>query len=134
MEIVQERLFREFDCDVVTTVPNVSYIVYTTKGEKIDVHNPSGLPPSTLIDSIEEPYIRAQVISKAEYFGVIMKLCLDKRGVLSNQHYLTSDRVELTFKMPLSEIVFDFYDKLKSVSRGYASFDYHITGYEKAIW
>ncbi|MFA6652666.1 MAG: translation elongation factor 4 [Bacteroidales bacterium] len=132
MEIVQERLFREFDCDVVTTVPNVSYKVYTTKGETIDVHNPSGLPPSTLIDSIEEPYIRAQVISKAEYFGVIMKLCLDKRGVLSNQHYLTSDRVELTFKMPLSEIVFDFYDKLKSVSRGYASFDYHITGYEKA--
>ncbi len=132
MEIVQERLFREFDCDVVTTVPNVSYKVYTTKGETIDVHNPSGLPPSTLIDSIEEPYIRAQVISKAEYFGVIMKLCLDKRGVLSNQHYLTSDRVELTFKMPLSEIVFDFYDKLKSVSRGYASFDYHLTGYEKA--
>jgi len=132
MEIVQERLFREFDCDVVTTVPNVSYKVYTTKGETIDVHNPSGLPSSTLIDSIEEPYIRAQVISKAEYFGVIMKLCLDKRGVLSNQHYLTSDRVELTFKMPLSEIVFDFYDKLKSVSRGYASFDYHITGYEKA--
>ncbi|HPW78061.1 MAG: Elongation factor 4 [Bacteroidetes bacterium ADurb.Bin037] len=132
MEIVQERLFREFDCDVITTVPNVSYKVYTTQGEVLDVHNPSGLPAITLIDHIEEPYIRAQVISKAEYFGVIMKLCLDKRGVLSNQHYLTADRVELTFKMPLSEIVFDFYDKLKSISRGYASFDYHITGYERA--
>ncbi len=132
MEIVQERLFREFDCDVITTVPNVSYIVYTTQGEETEVHNPSGLPPATLIDRIEEPYIRAQVISKAEYFGVIMKLCLDKRGVLLNQHFLTSDRVELTFKMPLSEIVFDFYDKLKSVSRGYASFDYHLTGYERA--
>ncbi len=132
MEIVQERLFREFDCDVITTVPNVSYIVYTTQGEETEVHNPSGLPPATLIDRIEEPYIRAQVISKAEYFGAIMKLCLDKRGVLLNQHFLTSDRVELTFKMPLSEIVFDFYDKLKSVSRGYASFDYHLTGYERA--
>lgn len=132
MEIVQERLFREFDCDVITTVPNVSYKVYTTQGEVLDVHNPSGLPAITLIDHIEEPYIRAQVISKAEYFGVIMKLCLDKRGILSNQHYLTADRVELTFKMPLSEIVFDFYDKLKSISRGYASFDYHITGYERA--
>ncbi len=132
MEIVQERLFREFDCDVITTVPNVSYIVYTTQGEETEVHNPSGLPPATLIDRIEEPYIRAQVISKAEYFGTIMKLCLDKRGVLLNQHFLTSDRVELTFKMPLSEIVFDFYDKLKSVSRGYASFDYHLTGYERA--
>lgn len=132
MEIVQERLFREFDCDVITTVPNVSYKVYTTQGEVLDVHNPSGLPAITQIDHIEEPYIRAQVISKAEYFGVIMKLCLDKRGVLSNQHYLTADRVELTFKMPLSEIVFDFYDKLKSISRGYASFDYHITGYERA--
>ena len=132
MEIVQERLFREFDCDVITTVPNVSYKVHTTQGDIVDVHNPSGLPAITLIDYIEEPYIRAQVISKVEYFGAIMKLCLDKRGVLSNQHYLTSDRVELTFKMPLSEIVFDFYDKLKSISRGYASFDYHITGYGKA--
>ncbi|NLA16260.1 MAG: elongation factor 4 [Bacteroidales bacterium] len=132
MEIVQERLFREFDCDVITTVPNVSYKVYTTQGEESEVHNPSGLPAVTLIDRIEEPYIRAQVISKSEYFGPIMKLCLDKRGILLNQHFLTSDRVELTFKMPLSEIVFDFYDKLKSVSRGYASFDYHITGYEQA--
>ncbi|MFA5737886.1 MAG: translation elongation factor 4 [Bacteroidales bacterium] len=132
MEIVQERLFREFDADVITTVPNVSYKVYTTQGEITDVHNPSGLPALTLIDEIEEPYIKAQVISKADYFGHIMKLCLDKRGVLVNQHFLTSDRVELTFKMPLAEIVFDFYDKLKSVSRGYASFDYHLAGYEKA--
>ena len=132
MEIVQERLFREFDMDVITTVPNVSYKVYTTQKEVLDVHNPSGLPPITLIDYIEEPYIHAQVISKSEYFGSIMKLCLDKRGTLRSQHFLTSDRVELTFSLPLAEIVFDFYDKLKSISRGYASFDYHITGYEKA--
>ena len=132
MEIVQERLFREFDMDVITTVPNVSYKVYTTQKEMIDVHNPSGLPVVTLIDRIEEPYIRAQVISKSEYFGPIMKLCLDKRGTFLTQHFLTSDRVELTFSLPLAEIVFDFYDKLKSISRGYASFDYHITGYEKA--
>jgi len=132
LEIVQERLYREFDMDVITTVPNVSYKVYTTQGEVIDVHNPSGLPVPTLIDYIEEPYIRAQVISKSEYFGVIMKLCLDKRGVLISQNFLTSDRVELNFDMPLAEIVFDFYDKLKSVSRGYASFDYHVTGYKEA--
>jgi GTP-binding protein LepA len=132
MEIVQERLFREFDMDVITTVPNVSYRVYTTQKEMIDVHNPSGLPAPTIIDFIEEPYIRAQVISKSEYFGAIMKLCLDKRGTLRTQHFLTSDRVELTFSLPLAEIVFDFYDKLKSISRGYASFDYHIIGYEKA--
>jgi GTP-binding protein LepA len=132
MEIVQERLYREFDMDVITTVPNVSYKVYTTQGEALDVHNPSGLPAPTLIDYIEEPYIRAQIISKSEYFGVIMKLCLDKRGVLISQHFLTSERVELNFDMPLSEIVFDFYDKLKSVSRGYASFDYHITEYKEA--
>ena len=132
MEIVQERLFREFDMDVITTVPNVSYKVTTTQKEVIDVHNPSGLPPLTLIDYIEEPYIRAQVISKSEYFGAIMKLCLDKRGTLRTQHFLTSDRVELTFSLPLAEIVFDFYDKLKSISRGYASFDYHIIGYERA--
>ncbi len=132
LEIVQERLFREFDMDVITTVPNVSYEVYTTKGEMIDVHNPSGLPALTLIDHIDEPYIRAQIISKSEYFGPIMKLCLDKRGVLLNQHFLTSDRVELTYKMPLAEIVFDFYDKLKSISKGYASFDYHITEYDRA--
>ncbi|MCL2728111.1 MAG: translation elongation factor 4 [Bacteroidales bacterium] len=132
MEIVQERLFREFDMDVITTVPNVSYKVFTTHKEEIDVHNPSGLPPVTLVDYIEEPYIHAQVISKSEYFGSIMKLCLDKRGTLRSQHFLTSDRVELTFSLPLAEIVFDFYDKLKSISRGYASFDYHIIGYEKA--
>ncbi len=132
LEIIQERLYREFDMDVITTVPNVSYKVYTTQGEVIDVHNPSGLPAPTLIDYIEEPYIRAQVISKSEYFGVIMKLCLDKRGVLVSQHFLTSERVELNFEMPLAEIVFDFYDKLKSVSKGYASFDYHVVGYKEA--
>lgn len=132
MEIVQERLFREFDMDVITTVPNVSYKVYTTQGECIEVHNPSGLPPVTLIDHIEEPYIHAQIISKTEYFGPIMKLCLDKRGTLKNQHYISADRIELTYDMPLSEIVFDFYDKLKSISRGYASFDYHLTGYREA--
>jgi len=132
MEIIQERLYREFDMDVITTVPNVSYKVYTTQGEVLDVHNPSGLPAPTLIDYIEEPYIRAQVISKSDYFGVIMKLCLDKRGVLVSQHFLTSERVELNFEMPLAEIVFDFYDKLKSVSKGYASFDYHVIGYKQA--
>ncbi len=132
LEIVQERLYREFDMDVITTVPNVSYKVFTTQGEKLDVHNPSGLPAITLIDYIEEPYIRAQVISKSDYFGAIMKLCLDKRGVLISQHFLTSERVELNFDMPLAEIVFDFYDKLKSVSRGYASFDYHVTEYKEA--
>ena len=132
LEIVQERLFREFDMDCITTVPNVSYKVYTTQGEELDVHNPSGLPAPTLIDRIEEPYIRAQVISKSEFFGPIMKLCLDKRGVLVSQHFLTSERVELNFDIPLAEIVFDFYDKLKSISKGYASFDYHITGYRDA--
>ena len=132
LEIVQERLFREFGMDVITTVPNVSYKVYTTQGECIDVHNPSGLSPVTLIDHIEEPYIRAQVISKSDFYGPIMKLCLDKRGVLINQHYLTADRLELTYEMPLSEIVFDFYDKLKSISKGYASFDYHVVGFKEA--
>lgn len=133
MEIVQERLYREFDVDVITTVPNVSYKVHTTQGETLDVHNPSGLPALTLIDYIEEPYIRAQIISKSEYFGVIMKLCMDKRGTLVNQNFLTSERVELSYDMPLAEIVFDFYDKLKSVSRGYASFDYHVTGYRESV-
>ena len=132
LEIVQERLFREFNMDVITTVPNVSYKVYTTQGECLDVHNPSGLPAPTLIDRIEEPYIRAQVISRSDYYGPIMKLCLDKRGVLINQHYLTADRLELTYEMPLSEIVFDFYDKLKSISKGYASFDYHVIGFKDA--
>ena len=132
LEIVQERLFREFDMDVITTVPNVSYKVYTTQGEVLDVHNPSGLPAPTLIDHIEEPFIRAQIISKSDFFGPIMKLCLDKRGTLVSQHYITSDRVELNYDMPLSEIVFDFYDKLKSISKGYASFDYHMTGFRPA--
>jgi GTP-binding protein LepA len=132
MEIIQERLYREFDMDVITTVPNVSFKVFTTKGEEIDVHNPSGLPPLSSIEHLEEPYIVAQVISKSEYTGTIMKLCIDKRGILKNQVYLTSDRVELTFEMPLSDIVFDFYDKLKSLSRGYASFDYHYIGYRQA--
>ncbi len=132
LEIVQERLFREFDMDCITTVPNVSYKVYTTQGDVIDVHNPSGLPAQTLIDYIEEPYIRAQVISKSDFFGPIMKLCLDKRGTLVSQHFLTSERVELNFDIPLAEIVFDFYDKLKSISKGYASFDYHVTEYREA--
>ncbi|MBO7118304.1 MAG: elongation factor 4 [Bacteroidales bacterium] len=132
LEIVQERLFREFDMDVITTVPNVSYKVYTSQGEVMDMHNPSGLPAPTLIEHIEEPYIRAQIISKSEFFGPIMKLCLDKRGTLISQHYITADRVELNYDMPLSEIVFDFYDKLKSISKGYASFDYHMTGFRPA--
>ena len=132
LEIVQERLFREFNMDVITTVPNVSYKVYTSKGECIDVHNPSGLPAPTLIDHIEEPYIRAQIITNTEFYGPIMKLCIDKRGTLMGEHYVTADRVELTYEMPLSEIVFDFYDKLKTISKGYASFDYHIKGYRPA--
>lgn len=132
MEIIQERLDREFDMDVITTVPNVSYKVYTTRGEEVDVHNPSGLPPVTNIERIEEPYIVAQVITLSEYVGSIMNLCIDKRGVIKNQIYLTRDRVELTFEMPLAEIVFDFYDKLKSISKGYASFDYYYTNYQKA--
>jgi GTP-binding protein LepA len=132
MEIIQERLNREFNMDVITTVPNVSFKVFTTKDEEIDVHNPSGLPPVNHIERIEEPYIIAQVITKSEYVGAIMKLCIDKRGTQKNQVYLTRDRVELTFEMPLSEIVFDFYDKLKSLSKGYASFDYYYTTYQKA--
>lgn len=132
MEIIQERLDREFDMDVITTVPNVSYKVLTTKGEEMDVHNPSGLPAPTIIEMIEEPYIKAQIITASEYLGSVMKLCIDKRGVLKNQVFLTTDRVEVTFEMPLAEIVFDFYDKLKSISKGYASFDYHQIGYQRA--
>ncbi|MCF8226447.1 MAG: translation elongation factor 4 [Bacteroidales bacterium] len=132
MEIIQERLDREFDMDVITTVPNVSFTVHTTGDEIIEVHNPSGLPVVNYIRQIDEPYIRAQIISKADYVGGIMKLCLDNRGELKNQVYLSSNRVELTFEMPLAEIVFDFYDKLKSISRGYASFDYHSIGERKA--
>ena len=132
LEIVQERLFREFNMDVITTVPNVSYKVYTTKGDVVDVHNPSGLPAPTLIDHIEEPFIRAQIITKADFYGPIMKLCMDKRGTLIGQHYITTDRVELSYDLPLSEVVFDFYDKLKSISKGYASFDYHVSGFRPA--
>ncbi len=132
MEIVQERLDREFNMNVITTVPNVSFKAYTRKGEVVDVHNPSGLPEPKYLDYIEEPYIIAQVISRSEYIGQIMRLCIDKRGTLKNQVYLASDKVEVTFEMPLSEIVFDFYDKLKSISKGYASFDYHTSGYKKA--
>ncbi|MDR1861093.1 MAG: translation elongation factor 4 [Bacteroidales bacterium] len=132
MEIVQERLDREFDMNVITTVPNVSYRVHTTDGQTTQVYNPSGMPNASSIREIEEPYIRAQVITKSEYIGQIMTLCLDKRGQLVKQDYLTAERAELTFDMPLAEIVFDFYDKLKSISRGYASFDYHITGFRPA--
>ncbi|MEZ4790384.1 MAG: translation elongation factor 4 [Flavobacteriales bacterium] len=128
MEIIQERLEREFNMTVITTVPNVGYQVTTTKGEKIDVHNPSELPEVVHIESIEEPYIKAQIITKAEYIGAIMTLCIEKRGILIGQNYLTTDRVELTFELPLGEVVFDFFDKLKSISRGYASFDYHPVG------
>jgi len=123
-------LDREFNMDVITTVPNVSYKIYTTKKEVLDVHNPSGMPPLNLIERIEEPYIIAQIITKTEYIGAIMKLCLDKRGMLKSQIYLTSNRIEITFELPLGEIVFDFYDKLKSCSKGYASFDYHINDYK----
>ena len=132
MEIVQERLDREFNMDVITTVPNVSFKCFKTDGEMIEVHNPSGLPEVTRIDHIEEPYIIAQIITKNDFTGPIMTLCIGKRGMLKNQVYLSTDRVELTYQMPLSEIVFDFYDKLKSISKGYASFDYHIAGYQEA--
>ncbi len=132
MEIVEERLDREFDQDVIATVPNVSYKVQTTKKEWIEVYNPSGLPPATEIDHVEEPFIRAQIITQDDYIGPIMKLCIDKRGILINQQYVATKRVELTFDMPLGEIVFDFYDKLKSISKGYASFDYHITDFKPA--
>ena len=126
MEIVQERLDREFNMDVITTVPNVSYMCYDKQGGKKEVHNPSGLPDQTMIDHIEEPYIRASIITAADYIGQIMTLCLDKRGELIDQQYVSGNRVELHFMLPLGEIVIDFYDKLKSISKGYASFDYHI--------
>jgi GTP-binding protein LepA len=132
LEIIQERLEREFNMTVITTVPNVSYIAYTTKGERIDVNNPSDLPPADKIDYVEEPYISATVITKSEYVGQVMGLCLDKRGVLKNQVYLTSDRVDLKFDMPLAEIVFDFYDRIKTISRGYSSFEYHPIGYQES--
>ena len=132
MEIIQERLTREFNMDVITTVPNVNYKVYTTKGEVIDVYNPSGLPEPNYIDYIEEPYIHASIITKTEFIGPIMTLCIDKRGILKNQHYLSTDRVEITFELPLGEVVFDFYDKLKSISKGYASFDYHPSDFKRS--
>lgn len=129
MEIIQERLDREFDMNVITTTPNVSYYAYTKKGEELLVNNPADLPDPTLIDHIEEPYIQAQIITDAAYIGPIMSLCIDKRGILKNQTYMTGNRVEVVFEMPLGEIVFDFYDKLKSISKGYASFDYHQIGF-----
>ncbi len=132
MEIIQERLEREFNQTVITTVPNVSFIAYTTRGEKKIVNNPAEMPDPTQLDRIEEPFIKAQIITKPEYIGNIMTLCLGKRGILINQSYLTQTRVELMFEMPLTEIVFDFYDKLKSQTRGYASFDYHPIGYRES--
>jgi GTP-binding protein LepA len=131
LEIVTERLEREFDMSILTTVPQVSYFCYTTKGQKLQITNPAELPDPVYIDHLEEPYIKAQIITKPEYIGPIMTLCIEKRGVLKNQTYLTPERIELTFEMPLAEIVFDFYDKLKSISRGYASFDYHPIGYRE---
>ena len=132
MEIIQERLDREFDMTVIATVPNVSYKVITNKKEIIEIHNPSGLPEQTYIDHIEEPYINAQIISRVDFIGPIISLVIEKRGMLKNQVYLTTNRVELTIEMPLGEIVIDFYDKLKSISKGYASFDYHISDYKPA--
>ena len=132
MEIIQERLEREFDMNVITTVPNVSYHVHLTDGNIEKVYNPSGMPSSTTVDYIEEPFIRASIITAAEFIGPVMNLCLDKRGTLVSQNYLTSERAELVFNLPLGEIVFDFYDKLKSISRGYASFDYYVSGYKEA--
>lgn len=129
MEIVQERLDREFNMEVITTVPNVSYKVYTKQGDELEVHNPSGLPDATEIDHIDEPYIKASIITSSDYIGPIIKLCLDKRGELLDQQYISGNRVELHFMIPLGEIVIDFYDKLKSISKGYASFDYHIDSY-----
>ncbi|WDF53464.1 translation elongation factor 4 [Mucilaginibacter sp. KACC 22063] len=132
MEIIQERLEREFDMTVITTVPNVSYIAFTTKGEELIVNNPSDLPDPSKMDFVEEPFIKANIITKAEFVGPVMSLCIQKRGVIVNQSYLTSDRVELVFEMPMGEIVFDFYDKLKTISKGYASFDYHQIGYRQS--
>ena len=129
MEIVQERLDREFNMDVITTVPNVSYMVYDKQGNEKEVHNPSGLPDQTMIDHIEEPFIKASIITSSDYIGPIMTLCLDKRGELVSQNYVSGNRLELIFMIPLGEIVIDFYDKLKSISKGYASFDYHIDSF-----
>ena len=133
MEIIQERLEREFEMTVITTVPNVSYYAYTKDGKKLEIHNPSDYPDPSILESVEEPYIRAQIITKSDFIGPVMSLCITKRGELTNQIYLTTDRVELSFKMPLGEIVFDFYDKLKSISKGYASFDYSPIGYRVSV-
>lgn len=132
LEIIQERLEREYDMTIITTVPNVTYFAYTKSHEKLTVNNPSDLPDPTLLDYVEEPYIKANIITKPEYIGSIMKLCMDKRGILKNQVYLTETRIELQFEMPLAEIVFDFYDQLKSISKGYASFDYHMTDFRES--
>ena len=130
MEIIQERLTREFNMDVITTVPNVQYKVKLTNGTELDVYNPSGMPEPNNIAEVYEPYIHAQIITKADFIGPVIKLCMDKRGILKNQNYLTTDRIEITFDLPLGEVVFDFYDKLKSISKGYASFDYYVNGYQ----
>ncbi|CAG0987628.1 Elongation factor 4 [Flavobacteriales bacterium] len=132
MEIVQERLEREFNMSVITTVPNVLYKAYLTKGDVLDVHNPSELPGPNVLEHVEEPYIKAQIITKSEFIGPVMTLCINKRGIVTSQHFLTTDRIELVFEMPLGEIVFDFYDKLKSISKGYASFDYQPIGYRES--
>ncbi|MBW4889506.1 translation elongation factor 4 [Mucilaginibacter sp. HMF5004] len=132
MEIIQERLEREFDMTVITTVPNVSYLAFTTKGEELEVHNPSDLPDPSKLQYVEEPFIKANIITKSEFVGPIMSLCINKRGFIVNQSYLTSDRVELVFEMPMGEIVFDFYDRLKTISKGYASFDYVQIGYRQS--
>lgn len=132
MEIIQERLEREFNMNVITTVPNVSYWAHVTKGEKFMMRTPSDMPDHNSLDFIEEPYIKAQIITKPEFIGPVLNLCMEKRGIIVSQNYLTTDRVELVFEMPLAEIVFDFYDKLKTISRGYASFDYHITGFRQS--
>jgi GTP-binding protein LepA len=132
MEIIQERLEREFNMTVITTVPNVSYVAHTTKGDEFIVNNPSDLPDPSKIDFVEEPYIKATIITKSEFVGPVMSLCIQKRGTITNQSYLTSERVELIFEMPMGEIVFDFYDKLKTISKGYASFDYHQIGYRQS--
>lgn len=130
MEIIQERLTREFNMDVITTVPNVQYKIKLTNGTELNVYNPSGMPEPNNIAEVYEPYIHAQIITKADFIGPVIKLCMDKRGILKNQTYLTTDRIEITFDLPLGEVVFDFYDKLKSISKGYASFDYYVNGYQ----
>jgi len=132
MEIIQERLEREFNMTVITTVPNVSYLAHKTDGEVVTVNNPTDLPDPGRIDYIEEPYIKATIITKSDFIGPVMSLCIEKRGQIMNQNYLTADRVELVFEMPLGEVVFDFFDRLKSISKGYASFDYHPIGMKQS--